>query len=1288
MKLEDIEKLLLNIDNINDQEKNKLKNAIIDYRIISRPEYMALYNKLSKEQLKKLVEVVGIKSISNDFIRGIYDFECLIIPYEKFDFEYRYLLDNNPELMIVALNNPIFYQKFKDFYDIESFADRNNLDENVRKVFAENAVKYIPNFDKMEFSYHAEKFLSLLSEETKLKVMKMQESSDGILKIYKFLNDNTKRDILKSDWFNKLIDINDKFIKNDIIAVSPDDIALEFINEDTSFLTLSMLYNDTERILFWKLALDRFDLNDLWDEFMGRKIFNEMIIIPNIVYNELGEYQNKLISIINSIDKDLYINIYFSLYNEVNSYSSINQILYNRAKQIIENDNIIITKLSPNLIKSENEELLDLIIKHVSKSDLLLLSIRNKNINKYVLNLLKEEPKYFEGVSVDNVKKFIVPEDMILNYYDFMEVSRYLNKDQNRIYFINEYIEKSDEIKDIYIKTVKNDSSFLASIKDLTYFTYEEVDNIISPMDINKLMHLLLYTSLNLSGDQDLRLCLSGVLERRFDEIALYINDESHYADETKYSRIFLLLTHEHKSSLINLVNNIAFLCFYYNDCSSKNTQELISNRLIKLYESNDIDRFTMFPLFFSEEDAKDFYDRLDLSVVVVFALNQFREYNVKDRRSITFKKYIQSKLDENADIIFNNNIIYYIDELISYLDKDYQIKIQTIIDDLYSKIENYNDIKDNLTTYSSKANFIYSVNNGYINDNNYNLVYRMFNKNKFLFETMNFRLLSEDLLKMGNYFVNKCSRCPDMSRKVLKIYDTDINKYNLLLALSNKMYKDNNSIYDEKLNIIVNYLINNDINIPNILNEEILINIENFILDQYINYRLYTSDFDCTKFLDIKNKILNEKLDNCNDIVEYKNLIFQKYFGLNKNIIDDFLRSFVTNWDSVKEFNDNSMIDNYILLINSVNNVNDLELLKEIRLTLNKYNINDYMNIKSSMISAYNKSVEIDIKSKQNGIEKTLLINGVSLEVTELVDDFGIFINSTNAYRSMPLINNDYYDSWNYNPNTKNHGICTSYITNSVLESAPVKDTGVIFGFTNIDSDSIPLMAPYDLMTKNDGFIITSVRRPYYGRLNTINDYTRHMHNETSLERYIYKDGVSYIRQPDCIVIFEDMDESIKANSIKAYEDYKKHGIELKIIYIDRVKVAHNEASKINAMIVAYEMNYNLYILKELISKYNSNMCWCSSIGSKSLKLINEDELFNTKYVEELLYKTVDYIESTNNNDLLNEFIDILNQEQAKFDLLAKEIKRRKRSFTLYSDELKERIRNAQMNQINAKII
>ena len=29
-------------------------------------------------------------------------------------------------------------------------------------------------------------------------------------------------------------------------------------------------------------------------------------------------------------------------------------------------------------------------------------------------------------------------------------------------------------------------------------------------------------------------------------------------------------------------------------------------------------------------------------------------------------------------------------------------------------------------------------------------------------------------------------------------------------------------------------------------------------------------------------------------------------------------------------------------------------------------------MNIKSSMISAYNKSVEIDIKSKQNGIEKT----------------------------------------------------------------------------------------------------------------------------------------------------------------------------------------------------------------------------------------------------------------------------------------------------------------------------
>ena len=72
-------------------------------------------------------------------------------------------------------------------------------------------------------------------------------------------------------------------------------------------------------------------------------------------------------------------------------------------------------------------------------------------------------------------------------------------------------------------------------------------------------------------------------------------------------------------------------------------------------------------------------------------------------------------------------------------------------------------------------------------------------------------------------------------------------------------------------------------------------------------------------------------------------------------------------------------------------------------------------------------------------------------------------------------MINDNYFDSWNYSDKTSNHGICTCFISNANLGAAPVAGKGVILGFTNLNENSITSMAPYDLVSRNEGITTTS---------------------------------------------------------------------------------------------------------------------------------------------------------------------------------------------------------------------
>ena len=143
-----------------------------------------------------------------------------------------------------------------------------------------------------------------------------------------------------------------------------------------------------------------------------------------------------------------------------------------------------------------------------------------------------------------------------------------------------------------------------------------------------------------------------------------------------------------------------------------------------------------------------------------------------------------------------------------------------------------------------------------------------------------------------------------------------------------------------------------------------------------------------------------------------------------------------------------------------------------------------------------------------------------------------------------------------------------------------------------------------------------------------------------------------------------------------------------MKIIYINRVKNAENEATKLNMLIDEYEKNYNLEILAEIINIYESNICGCDYLGmkyEKSLNLFNQHELFETRKVQQLLFDTIEYIKNIGDIDiksnLFNQFFNILNNEQFKFDLLDDFNKKRKHTFDLLNEKLKIELENLRVS-------
>ena len=1265
-----LENRKLSFDEIYNIEREITKLMDTDFeRLIS------YYNRMSKEQIMNVFCDYNGRNISlhliinQKVIASIDDKTKLFIPYSSgITFNLKKL---DKESQRFLLSSEIFYSKIES-HEVENILD--SLDSDLVTYFINNLIKYKPNefsgfLKHATFSKRAGDLIKkYITDEEIIAFMQTCEYSDQMVSAFCALqSENAKNEVFKSEWFKSKVDIT----KNSEIMESATEYILdEFMKvKDISYDYLTSIFIRSKNIV----------LLNKYIELINEKDFNNNDRIIGYIFalseSKFSEVKNKdrLYELINSMEDSKFINEYFEKYVEYENQSKeLKSFLYNKVKNILSQKNVTISKLSKYILESNNTELFELIVANISKEDLLMLSVRYEAFNNYVINLLQSNPNYFDNITINNNNKYACPELTIEQLKKYQNIAPYLNEELLSIYYIPMYIENFENIKIKYIDSLKSNPNKIFSLSDIQYLSPELSKYIFTNISIDRFMYLCYKTNYRIQKDQIE--IIQSVMHDRIMEIVDYFNEFKHLSLGMipSYKTIFRFLKTEDYSIFIkSLLDNTIIEILSVETLGNESLNKLIINYIIDECNNDNYDVMCL-----DIKLLEKYQDYINFDVVLSKALLEFKYTDSNNSDNNELMKMILKRIDENINVLFDINIICKLDEILVYLPTEYKKRITNYIDEKYNILKTkYPMIEKYITNYTDKANYVLSVENNYINNNNINRVMELLDKNRYLFGSMDFRLLIENISKLGDYFVDKASRHTKIASKAYKIYEQDKNNFELLVNLSNKMRKENNDLlYDKKIEIVIDYLIKNSISVSEI-NDNILTNIESYILEQSILKEQNNTITNIGNFIEEKNKLLDEKIKNCDDLTKLKDFVNRKYFGLNTRFVNQFLQNYAKNYNLVSSYSSSDLPIEYIKLIEKINTIQSIEELKEIASNLSVLTISHNLIITSIMIDAYNKAICNEI-NKDYSNKNRIIIDGIG--AYDCTSDFGLFVHSTDAYGSMTLINDDYYESWNYNPNTKNHGICTSYITNSSYGTAAVHGNGVMFGFYNLEDNAIPIMAPYDLGTANEGYTITSFKKPFFTNLKGMADYTRHTHNEASLERRKFIDGKFVMRQPDCIIVFEDMDEKVKQNSIKAYNDFKKHGYELKLIYIDRVKNAQMESEKLANYINEYEKTHNLDILKEIINKYESNICGSDFLGmgkKESINLYNQHELFMTQKIKQILDDTISYIKEIGNIELANQFKSIIDNEQSKFDLINEGNSNRMHKFTLNDEALKAKI-------------
>ena len=299
---------------------------------------------------------------------------------------------------------------------------------------------------------------------------------------------------------------------------------------------------------------------------------------------------------------------------------------------------------------------------------------------------------------------------------------------------------------------------------------------------------------------------------------------------------------------------------------------------------------------------------------------------------------------------------------------------------------------------------------------------------------------------------------------------------------------------------------------------------------------------------------------------------------------------------------------------------------------------IESFAKTKTVIDSSLSKAEEINYKGKV-------------VKIIDAPKEFSMLVHSSETGFTTDfkqLVNDSYIDSWYNIDNPKTHGLATSFITEQNLGMAPVKGTGVIYGFYDLSASDIYEMGPYDLNSHIANYGFETGNTQVFISADNASSYTRREYNEFVVSRAD--------TTPSCIIIYTDMNQQLLDNAYKAASEW-----DIPIIRIDKTAVANAQMNQVTEYINQFETTRDVSALQAAIDSYESGKSGFSlnETSTSNFEFNNNSDLksiYDSKVIENSIDNYIQELTKTNaSSERWEQLHDILLQEQQKYEIANK---------------------------------
>lgn len=215
---------------------------------------------------------------------------------------------------------------------------------------------------------------------------------------------------------------------------------------------------------------------------------------------------------------------------------------------------------------------------------------------------------------------------------------------------------------------------------------------------------------------------------------------------------------------------------------------------------------------------------------------------------------------------------------------------------------------------------------------------------------------------------------------------------------------------------------------------------------------------------------------------------------------------------------------------------------------------------------------------------------------IYEAGTEFKMIIHSVGAFYLNKNQNENFQENWNKRQITSAH-FCTSYISNDMIATAPIKN--FCYGFTNMQDDSLVLAGATDIFSDYE---FSPKSQGDYEVYFLPDELIGHTLGYNELDYLRYQNGTK--KQPDYIVVFKE--DGIVQNLELAKQAAKDWG-GMPIVIVDKDKCLESEKTKVDQMLLEYDKTQDPRLAREIWQKVRNNRqtkgSFCPQINLEELK-------------------------------------------------------------------------------------